>query len=119
VYKALHFQGLMSETDAKYCALAIDSMCLLPSLMAPPKAKKRLVPHLYAWTHNSLGMLLIFKAIQRSDFLKRICEEQVSSERVQETIALMLDWMRDVKQVDGTAEWGWSIMEQIFGKSHG
>ena len=114
VYKALHYPELMSMLDAEHCAFAINSMCLWPSLMTPSKLKKRLVPHLYTWTQNYLGMLLIFHAIRRSDCLARICAEKVDLERVQETTALMIDWMRDARQVDGTAEWGWKVVELLF-----
>ncbi|RMY10018.1 hypothetical protein D0866_14540 [Hortaea werneckii] len=119
VFKALHYPELMSAVDVEYCALAINSMCLWPSLMAPPKLKKRLVPHLYTWTQNHLGMLLIFQAIRRRDSLARICDEKIGLQRVQETTELMMDWMRDAKQVDGTAEWGWKVMELVLGKIDG
>lgn len=114
IYKALHFPELMSASEAGYCGLAMSSMCLWPSLMAPPRAKKRLVPHLFAWTQNFLGMLLIFKTVEGSDYLRQICEQNTLQERIKETAALMLDWIEDVKQVDGTAEWSWTIMERLF-----
>ena len=82
--------------------------------MAPPKLKKRLVPHLYTWTQNYLGMLLIFKAMYVSNYTLRICRERVGDERIRETVSLMLDWIRDTQQVDGTAEWGWKIVEPLF-----
>lgn len=114
IYKALHHPLSMSRTDADYCGVAVKSMCLWPSLMAPPKAKKRTVPHLYAWTHNCLGMLLIFHSISRDTYFQRICEQTVSADHVQQTSAMMLEWIRDVKQVDGTAEWAWKILGPLF-----
>ena len=114
VYKALHHPKQMSAEDDDYCAVALFSMCLWPSLMAPPKSKKRLIPHLYAWTQNYLGMLLIFRAMQTNNYTWRICRDRVGDERVQETVSLMLEWMRDAQQVDGTAEWGWKIVEPLF-----
>ena len=117
LYKALHHPKQMSAEDDDYCAVALFSMCLWPSLMAPPKSKKRLVPHLFAWTRNYLGMLLIFKVMQTSNHTQQICRDRVGDERVQETVSLMLEWMRDAQQVDGTAEWGWKIVEPLFAQN--
>jgi hypothetical protein len=114
VYKALHHPKQMSTEDGEYCAAALSSMCLWPYLMAPPKSKKRLVPHPYAWTQNYLGMLLIFKAMQASNYTLQICRDRIGNERIQETVSLMLEWLRDAQQLDGTAEWGWKIVEPLF-----
>lgn len=114
VYKALHFAELMTSEDIKYCALAIKSACLWPVSLAPPKNKKRLVPHLFAWTQNFMGMLLILRMTTVSDSLRTICESHVSQEEVQKSVTLMLEWMRDVKQLDGIAEWSWRILEPMF-----
>lgn len=116
VYKALHFPELMTEDDASCCALAIQSACLWPFSMAPPKNKKRLVPHLFAWTQNFMGILLILLMTKKNRVLKQITDQQVNEDDINCTIALMLDWMRDVKQVDGIAEWSWRVLEPIFSK---
>lgn len=114
VYKALHFPELMTEEDANCCALAIQSACLWPLAMAPPKNKKRLVPHLFAWTQNFLGILLILRMTMENECLGRICEERVNREDMDRTASLMLEWVRDVKQVDGIAEWSWRILEPLY-----
>lgn len=114
IYKALHCPEAITRDDAENCVQAIRSMCLWPSLLSPPEAKKRLVPHLYSWTQNYLGMLLIFDAIRRSESLQRICKDRVSDERIQDTAALMLDCLNDARQVDGIAEWGWKVVEPLF-----
>lgn len=114
IYKALHFPELMTTDDTSYCALAIQATCLWPLSMAPPKDKKRLVPHLFAWTQNFMGILLILRMARENTLLRQICDERVSEQNLQQTIALMLDWIRDAKQVDGTAEWSWNIVEPLF-----
>jgi len=120
VYKALHFPELLTADDANCCALAIQSACLWPLSMAPPKNKKRLVPHLFTWTQSFMGILLILRMTRENGVLRQICEEQVNSEHLKCTAALMLDWIRDVKQVDGIAEWSWTILEPLFaGDSRG
>ena len=114
VYKALHFPELMNTDDDSCCALAIQSACLWTVAMAPPKNKKRLVPHLFAWTQNFIGMLLILRMTTENETLQRICGSRVNHEDIQKTVTLMLDWVRDVKQLDGIAEWGWRILEPLY-----
>lgn len=114
VYKALHFPELMTADDMTCCALAIQSACLWPLVMAPPKNKKRLVPHMFTWTQNFVGILLILRMTTETECLRTICEERVNKEELEQTASLMLDWLRDVKQVDGIAEWSWKIVEPLY-----
>jgi hypothetical protein len=114
VYKALHFPELMTANDADCCALAIQSCCMWPVSMAPPKNKKRLVPHLFSWTQNFTSILLILRMTQENGVLGQICDEHVNPNDVKRTVTLMLDWMRDVKHVDGIADWNWRILEPMF-----
>lgn len=115
VYKALHFPELMSDDDAEFCGLAIQSACMWPLSMASPRNKKRLIPHLFTWTQNFVGILLLLKMTTVNDCLRQICEEKVSRREMEETTFLLLDWLRDIKQVDGIAEWSWKILEPLFG----
>lgn len=116
VYKALHFPELMTPDDANCCALAIKAACLWPLSMAPPKNKKRLVPHLFAWTQNFMGILLILRMSTVNDCLREIVQEGgvVGRQEIDMSIRLMLEWVRDVRQVDGIAEWSWAILEPLY-----
>lgn len=116
VYKALHFPELMTADDCNCCALAIRSACLWPLAMAPPKNKKRLVPHMFAWTQNFMGILLVLKMCGVNDCLRQIVEEGgvVGRDEIEATVTALLEWMRDVKQVDGIAEWAWGILEPLY-----
>ncbi|KAK1808457.1 hypothetical protein LTR12_017185 [Friedmanniomyces endolithicus] len=117
VYKALHFPELMTPDDCNCCALAIKSVCMWPLAMAPPKNKKRLAPHMFAWTQSFMGILLILRMTTANDCLSRIVDEAhvVGRQEIEGTMDIMLDWMRDVKQVDGIAEWSWGILEPLYG----
>ncbi|KXT11284.1 hypothetical protein AC579_1673 [Pseudocercospora musae] len=117
VYKALHFPELMTSEDCNCCALAIQSALMWPISMAPPKNKKRLVPHLFAWTQNFMAILLILRMTTENECLKQICDEQVNRDDVQQSVVLMLEWIRDVKQVDGIAAWAWRILEPLYSRS--
>lgn len=114
VYKALHFPELMTVEDRNCCALAIKSALLWPISLAPPKNKKRLVPHMFAWTQNFMGILLILRMTTENECLRSICDEHVNRDEVQQSVSLMLEWMRDVKQLDGIAEWSWGLLEPLW-----
>lgn len=114
VYKALHSPEIMTAYDAGCCALAIKSVCLWPLTMAPPRDKKRLVPHQFTWTQNIVVILFILRMTREEGMLKQICQERVNLEDLELTIVRMLDWIRDTKQVDGIAEWSWKVLEPLF-----
>ena len=119
VYKALHSPQHMTKDDAECCSLAIQSACLWPLTMAPPKDKKRLVPHQFTWTQNIVSILLILRMTRDEGMFKRICEERVDLSDLDSTIMLMLDWVKDVKQLDGIAEWSWELLEPLFTEMQG
>jgi hypothetical protein len=49
-----------------------------------------------------------------SDAFARICAERVNPEELARSVALMLDWIRDMRFVDGIAEWGWRVLEPLY-----
>lgn len=61
-----------------------------------------------------MGILLILRMTTENECLQRICESQVSHEDIQRTASLMLDWVRDVRQLDGIADWSWRILEPLY-----
>jgi hypothetical protein len=63
--------------------------------------------------------LLILRMTREEGMLKRICEEQVDASDLDSTIMLMLDWIKDVKQLDGIAEWSWKVLEPLFPEIQG
>jgi hypothetical protein len=114
IYKALHFPELMTADDASCCAFAIKAACMWPLSMAPPKDKKILVPHLFTWTQSFVELLLILHMARENSMLRQICDERLSEDDQLKTTTLLLDWIKDVKQVDGIAEWSWTILKPIF-----
>jgi hypothetical protein len=75
----------------------VQSACLWPLNMALSRDKKRLVPHLFTWTHNVVSMLLVLRMTQEEGALKWICGKEVDPSDLESTIVLMLDWIKDVK----------------------
>ena len=83
--------------------------------MRPSKHRKRLVPHLFTWTHNSVGILLILHITKYSGTLRRACEGHVSDEDLNMAVSLLLDWLKDMRLVDATAQWACEFLLPIFG----
>jgi hypothetical protein len=114
VYKALHFPELLTADDVDYCVLAVQAACLWPVFFPPPKDRKRLVPHLFAWTNGSIGVLLIMRMIRVNETLRGVCEGRVSEREVDETVAVILDWLEGIRRFDAIAEWAWTVFEPMF-----
>ena len=66
-----------------------------------------------------MGILLIFRMITENDCLRHICETQVNPEDIRSTAALMMNWIQDVKQLDGIAAWSWRILEPLYASGMG
>ena len=114
IFKALHFPTLMNSHDSSSCAYALKSACLWPITMAPAKNFKRFIPHLFTWTQNFIGILMILWMTQHNDCLSQIASNYLDQDSVNNTIRLTLHWIDDVKQMDGIAEWSWQLLEPLF-----
>jgi hypothetical protein len=53
--------------------------------------------------------------IEGCNGLRHICEEKLNRDDIDRSAVLMLEWIRDVKQLAGIAEWSWCILEPLFG----
>jgi hypothetical protein len=51
---------------------------------------------------------------QHDDEIYRICEEHFDTMTIPKTITLALEWIKYIKQIDGTAEWSWQMVELLF-----
>lgn len=115
VYKALHLPELMTADDRIKCAFAIDAACLWPLSLAPSKNKKYLVPHLFSWTQNFVAMIVVLRMCRRSVYLADICKENgIAAVLIEGTISSMVEWLEDMRQVDGVADWGMEILGPAF-----
>lgn len=115
IYKALHLPELMTTDDRIKCAFAIDAACLWPLSLAPRRNKKHLVPHLFCWTQNFLAMTFVLRMCQKSDYLSDVCKEGgVKEADIESAISSMIQWLEDVRQVDGIADWGMRVLGLAF-----
>ena len=114
IFKALHLADLMDEHEADRCALAIQAACLWPTVLGPAKRNKRLLPHLFTWTQNFIAILVILFISEHNECLRKICSERLDEIWIEEATRNMLHWIKDVKQIDGIAEWSWPLLEPLF-----
>jgi len=117
VYKALHYPEQMTQEDAEGVAECLRSCLNWPIILSPTSRHKRLIPYLFCWSQNFLGILLIIHMTQYNDMLRKIrsdlCGPRFEAE-VQQSVALMLDWIRDLKGSDPIAKWCWKILQCIY-----
>ena len=52
----------------------------------------------------------------KSALLRQIQEKNFEPGELEESATLMLDWIRDMRKVDGIAQWGWKILEHLYPK---
>jgi hypothetical protein len=100
--------------DAERCAFAIERAYLWPLCMVPSNYKKSLEPHQFTWTQNIVSTLLNLCMTRGEGMLKQIYEECFNLSDLDLTTTLMLDCVKDVKQMDGIAGWSWRVLEPLF-----
>lgn len=94
---------------------AIDSMLQWPVAYPPVCDKKRLIPNNFAWTQSFVMFLLVLRAIKENELLSAICEERLGLARIEESVAVMLEWIKDLRVVDSVAAWGWRTLTPLYG----
>lgn len=46
--------------------------------------------------------------------IRKIAETYLNFEETQQTVHLLLDWFRDMRQVDGIAAWAWTVLSNLY-----
>ncbi|EKG18335.1 hypothetical protein MPH_04417 [Macrophomina phaseolina MS6] len=114
VYKVLHWPELTTDEDRQLAGLCIKSALMWPIALAPPKNRKRLVPYLFAWTQNFIGILLILRVTTISNILADVCRSTIDQTELMLTVQYLLEWIADVRPIDGIATWSWKILVPLF-----
>ncbi|KAI2621106.1 hypothetical protein GGR54DRAFT_639234 [Hypoxylon sp. NC1633] len=120
VFKALHHPEKVTRDDAEGIAECLKSMLKWPITMSPTCFHKRLIPCLFFWSQNLLGILLILHLTQQVPILIRIRTSLMGTKFDQdanETAILCIDWLRDLKDTDATALWCWEILKGVYSLS--
>ncbi|KAI0110084.1 hypothetical protein F4814DRAFT_389887 [Daldinia grandis] len=117
IFKALHHPEQVTRDDAEGIVECLKAMLKWPIAMSPTCFHKRLIPCLFFWSQNLLGILLILHLTQQVPILIRIRASLMGTKFDQdanETAVLCIDWIRDLKDTDATALWCWEILKGIY-----
>lgn len=118
LYQALHSPSTLTQEDAQGVAACLRSCLKWPITMSPVCGRKRLIPCVFFWTQNLLGVLVVLWMSEEVPILMRVreslCGEHFESE-ARETVTLALEWIRDLKEVDVAARWAWGIVREVYG----
>ncbi|KAK4127053.1 hypothetical protein N657DRAFT_653391 [Parathielavia appendiculata] len=118
LYKALHHPDSMAHEDAVGVAECLKASLKWPVAMSPTCRHKRLVPCSFFFTQNFFGILVLLHLSNTVPILRRIrstlCGERFELD-ASETVALYLDWLRDLKAVDVGTEWHWEVIRTVYG----
>ncbi|KAL9574724.1 hypothetical protein ACKAV7_001136 [Fusarium commune] len=117
IFKALHHPESMTREDAEGAAECLKASVKWPIALSPPCTNKRLVPITFFWSQNLLGVLILLHLSQQHPMLSRIrsslCGQRFDVEASQ-TVTVYLDWLRDMKKIDSTANWCWNIARLVY-----
>ncbi|SPJ82113.1 related to acetate regulatory DNA binding protein FacB [Fusarium torulosum] len=117
IFKALHHPESLTREDAEGAAECLKASLKWPITLSPPCTNKRLVPIAFFWSQNVFGILVLLHLSQQHPMLLRIrsslCGQGFDVEAAQ-TVTVYLDWLRDMKKIDSTANWCWNIVRLVY-----
>ncbi|KAM5380189.1 hypothetical protein ACJZ2D_003640 [Fusarium nematophilum] len=117
VFKVLHHPESLTREDAEGAAECLKASLKWPIALSPPCTNKRLVPVTFFWAQNLFGILVLLHLSQQHPMLVRVrsslCGQRFDVEAT-ETVNIYLDWIRDMKKIDSTANWCWNIIRLIY-----
>ncbi len=117
IYKALHFPDALSNEDCLGVAECLKSSVKWPITMSPVSKHKRLIPCIFFWSQNLLGILVLLHLSQNVPVLLRIrrslCGDRFDLD-ANESIGLYIDWLRDVRAVDESIKWCWDVVKTLY-----
>ncbi|KPM41607.1 hypothetical protein AK830_g4991 [Neonectria ditissima] len=117
VFKALHHPEILTHEEADGAAECLKASLKWPIAFSPPCTNKRLIPVAFFWSQNLFGILILLHISQKNPMLQRIrsslCGQNFDVDET-ETVNLYLDWLRDIKKIDSTADWCWTVIRQVY-----
>lgn len=117
VYKVLHFPEQVTKEDATGAAECLCSALKWPIAMVSAANNKQLIPNLFLWSQEFLGILILLYTSQQNNLLGQI-RRSFLGERFEiganETVKLYLDWLEELRPVDPAAKWCWDIASALY-----
>ncbi|KAK1975499.1 hypothetical protein LZ30DRAFT_356589 [Colletotrichum cereale] len=117
-YKILHeHPDSLTETDLSATTRFLHACVLWPIMVPPTSQHKRMIPCLYFWSQNILGALIILHLSLINPTLSKIRQRHCRQGFEQEaelTVEWGTAWIRDLKDVDRTAQRCWAILKGLY-----
>ncbi|KFY03937.1 hypothetical protein O988_01116 [Pseudogymnoascus sp. VKM F-3808] len=76
--------------------------------------QRRLVPHIYEYSHTMFGILMLLHALKRVPILKDWFESIALHEGLEKTRTRLLGWLRSMRVVHPVAAWYWAIVRVLY-----
>ncbi|KAF6843536.1 C6 finger domain-containing protein [Colletotrichum musicola] len=115
IYRVLHYERI-TEQDQASAAECLRACLLWPIISHPACRNKRLITCRFFWSHNLLGILIILYLSTKNDRLKAVRSSlgEDFEHDAETTVSLCIKWIKDLKKVDASAEWCWSIARALY-----
>ncbi|KXH36309.1 hypothetical protein CSAL01_02679 [Colletotrichum salicis] len=118
VYKALHTRvENLTETDLSATKRFLEACLLWPIILPPAAQHKRMIPCLYFWSQNILGILIFLHLSATHPTLFQIRQSRCDStfdEAANMTITQGISWLRGLKDEDSSTRWCWAIIQGLY-----
>lgn len=117
IFKALHSPETFTQKDAEGAAECFRAALKWPIALPPPCTQKRFIPITFFWSQNMFGILVLLHLSQQHPMLIRVrstcCGPHFDADAT-ETVNMYLGWLRDMQEVESTANWCWSIVRLLY-----
>ncbi|KAH8893819.1 hypothetical protein GQ53DRAFT_99644 [Thozetella sp. PMI_491] len=117
VYKALHYPDSLTNDECLGVAACLKACLKWPIAMSPTSKHKRLVPCVFFWSANLLGILVLLHLSRGVPVLLEI-RSTLCGDRFEldagESVGLYIDWLRDLKSIDASSAWCWDVVQSLY-----
>ncbi|OHE91801.1 hypothetical protein CORC01_12875 [Colletotrichum orchidophilum] len=118
VYKALHTRVEdLTEIDCTSTQRFLQACLLWPIILPPAAQHKRMIPCLYFWSQNILGVLIFLHLSVTHDTLFHIRQSRCDpgfEAAANMTIQHGICWLRGLKDEDSSTRWCWTIVQSLY-----
>ncbi|XMA13627.1 hypothetical protein WAI453_006418 [Rhynchosporium graminicola] len=117
IFRVLHSPQDPAWHDVECCGKAFEACTLWPLTFAIFHSQRRLVPHIYEYTHTFFGILILMHVCSFNQFLGPLLHSMPAAFAPEVSIGLYLSWIRDMKVVHPVARWCWQLLKIVY-KDH-
>lgn len=114
IFKVMHSPQSPSSNDIERCRKAFEACTLWPLTFPIFHSQRRLIPHIYEYTHTFFGILLLLHTCSLNQFLAPLLHLVPAASVHELSIDLYLAWMRDMKVVHPLARWCWELLRLVY-----